>query len=147
MSKKRDRSEASEEKQARWQQEAVESWGDGVKQSIRLWNSYSEAEQQAILQEGSEIYQAIAAHMDEGADSPTIRALMVRWHENLRHFYEPTIELLGGLGAMYHDHPEFNATFTAIDPALPGFLKEAVAVYVDELETQWLERELGILEE
>jgi hypothetical protein len=48
---------------------------------------------------------------------------------------------------MYDDHPDFNATFTAIHPDLPGFLKKAITYYVDELETHWLERELGILEE
>jgi hypothetical protein len=55
--------------------------------------------------------------------------------------------VLEGLGNLYYDHPEFNATFTAIDLALPGFLQKAIAVYVDELETQWLEQELGILKE
>jgi hypothetical protein len=65
----------------------------------------------------------------------------------MHYFYEPSIEVLGGLGDMYHDHPDFNATFTAIHPDLPAFLKEAIAHYVDVLETRWLEKELGILED
>jgi hypothetical protein len=112
-----------------------------------LWNNYSEERKAEIMLEGGNIYQAIAANMDKGAASPEIQALLARWHEHLRYFYEPAIETLEGLGNMYYDHPDFNATFTRIDPRLPGFLKEAIAHYVDVLETKWLERELGILEE
>lgn len=137
----------SEETQEEYEKEAVEQWGEGAAQSIRLWNSYSEERKRDVMLEGSNIYQEIAANMDKDADSPEVQALLVRWHEHLRNFYEPSIETLGGLGDMYHDHPDFNATFTRIDPDLPGFLKEAIAHYVDVLETRWLERELGVLEE
>ncbi|MBN1428472.1 MAG: MerR family transcriptional regulator [Anaerolineae bacterium] len=137
----------SEEKQKQYEKEAVDHWGDNASQSIKLWHSYSDERKAQIMQEGGDIYVEIVANMGKGADSPEIRALLVRWHQHLRYFYEPTIEVLGGLGNMYHDHPDFNATFTRIHPDLPVFLKEAIAIYVDELETRWLERELGILEE
>jgi DNA-binding transcriptional MerR regulator len=137
----------SEEKQREYEAQAVELWGDTVKESTRLWNSYSEAEKKAILEEAGEIYQAITANMERGPQSPEIQAQLARWHANLRFFYEPSIEVLAGLGQMYHDHPDFNATFTAIHPDLPAFLKEAIAHYVDVLETRWLEKELGILED
>ena len=135
MSKKNIFAGFSEEKQKQYEKEAVANWGEGAAQSIKLWNSYSDERKEGIMQEGSEIYQEIVANMDKGADSPEIRALLVRWHEHLRYFYEPTIEVLGGLGDMYDDHPDFNATFTRIHPDLPAFLKEAIAIYVDELET------------
>lgn len=147
MSKKNVFKGFDEEKQKQYEKEAVDNWGENAAQSIKLWKSYSDERKAEIMQEGNAIYQEIAANMDKGADSPEVRALLVRWHEHLRHFYEPSIEVLDGLGKMYNDHPDFNATFTKIDPALPAFLKESIAVYVDELETKWLERELGILEE
>lgn len=137
----------SDEKQKQYEQEAIDQWGETARQSHKLWNSYSDERKAQIMQEGSDIYLEIVANMDKGPDSPEIRALLVRWHQHLRYFYEPTIEVLGGLGTMYHDHPDFNATFTKIHPDLPAFLKKAIALYVDELETKWLERELGILEE
>jgi DNA-binding transcriptional MerR regulator len=137
----------SPEKQKQYEEEATNLWGDTVKQSTRLWNSYSEQEKQEIMQEGSAIYQDIVANMSKGPQSPEIQALLVRWHQHLRYFYEPSLEVLSGLGDMYNDHPDFNATFTAMDPDLPAFLKQAIACYVDELETQWLEKELGILRE
>ena len=137
----------SEEKQKEYEAQATELWGDSVKESMKLWNSYSDEEKEAVMEEGSRIYQDLADSMDRGPDHPDVQAILARWHKHLRYFYEPTIEVLGGLGDMYHDHPDFNATFTAIDPDLPAFLKEAIAVYVDELETRWLEKELGILED
>ena len=137
----------SQEKQKQYEEEAVNQWGDTAKQSIQLWNSYSEQKKAQIMQESGEIYADIIAKMNLGPQSPEIQALLARWHQHMRYFYEPSLEVLKGLGEMYHDHPDFNATFTAMHPDLPAFLKEAIAIYVDELETQWLERELGILRE
>jgi hypothetical protein len=147
MSKKKIFEGFSPEKQQHYEEEAARLWGDSVKESTQYWNSYSEEKKQAIMQEGSAIYADIAANMSKGPESPEIQAMLARWHQHLRYFYEPSLEVLGGLGNVYYDHPDFNATFTAIDPALPAFLKKAIAIYVDELETQWLEKELGILKE
>lgn len=137
----------SPEKQKQYEQEAQNLWGDSVKQSVQLWNSYSEEQRAEILKEAGDIYTEIIGKMPLGPNSPEVQALLVQWHQNLRHFYEPSLEVLRGLGETYHDHPEFNATFTAMHPDLPAFLKEAIGLYVDELEMQWLERELGILRE
>jgi DNA-binding transcriptional MerR regulator len=137
----------NEDKQKQYEEQAVDQWGENAAKSIKLWKSYSEERKAAILQEGSHIYQEIVDNMHKGPASPEIRELLVRWHQHLHNFYEPTIEVLEGLGNMYHDHPDFNASFTKIHPDLPAFLKEAIGIYTDELETKWLERELGILEE
>lgn len=139
MSKKQIFQGFNKEKQKQYQEEATGLWGDTVTESIKLWNSYSEERQQAVLAEGDAIYTNIAAHMDKGSQSDEIQTLLIRWHDHIRHFYEPSIETLAGLGDMYHDHPDFNTTFTAIHPDLPGFLKQAIAHYVDVLETRWLE--------
>ncbi|MBN1265010.1 MAG: MerR family transcriptional regulator [Anaerolineales bacterium] len=132
-----------EEQQKEYEKEAVERWGESARESIQLWYSYSDERKQKIMQEGSDIYTGIAARMDLGAGSPEIQALLGRWHQHLRHFYEPTIEILAGLGQTYNDQPDFKATFTRIHPDLPVFLKEAIRIYVDRLETEWLEREAG----
>lgn len=131
---------------ARREREAVEAWGDLAQDSIRKWKSYSKERQAEIVREAQEIYEKIGDSMGSGPGSPEVRALLEMWHENLRNFYEPSIELLGGLGKTYSDHPEFRATFEKIHPDLPEFLTEAIGRYVDELETRWLERELGVLE-
>ena len=99
------------------------------------------------MQEGSQVYLDLVAHMSLGPTSPEVQTILERWHQHLRYFYEPTLEVLHGLGNAYNDHPDFNATFTAIHPDLPPFLQKAILHYVDVLETEWLERELGILKE
>jgi len=121
----------SPETQKKYEEEAVTQWGITAKQSIKLWYSYSEEEKQKIMAEGKAIYSDIIANMDKGADSPQIQALLSRWHQHMRYFYEPTLEILRGLGEMYCDNPDFNATFTKMHPDLPAFLKEAILYYVD----------------
>jgi hypothetical protein len=98
------------------------------------------------MEEGKSIYLDMVAAMDKSPDSPEVQQILVRWHQHLRYFYEPSMETLRGLGNMYNEHPDFNATFTEIHPDLPAFLQKAILVYVDVLETKWLERELGLLE-
>jgi MerR family transcriptional regulator, thiopeptide resistance regulator len=126
----------SPEKQEQYEQEAIEQWSETARQSIRLWNSYSAEKKAAILQEGGEIYSGIAVQMGQGPGSPEVQAWLSQWHQHMCYFYEPSLEGLRGLGEMYHDHPDFNATITAIHPDLPAFLKAAIAIYVDKLETQ-----------
>lgn len=138
----------SDEKQKQYEQEAKQQFGeDRVKESLQLWNSYTDAQKEQIKQEGSQVYLDLVKHMDQGHASPDVQAILVRWHQHLRYFYEPSLEVLRGLGNGYNEHPDFNATFTAIHPDLPAFLQKAITHYVDVLETEWLERELAILEE
>lgn len=148
MSKKRIFTGFSDEQQQHYEQEAIQRYGEArVRETTQRWSSYSAEQKEQILQEGGAIYQELAAQMPAGPQSPAVQALLVRWHQHLRAFYEPSLDLLRGLGNTYHDHPDFNATFTAIDPDLPAFLQQAISHYVDVLELEWLERELAALEE
>lgn len=107
-----------------------------VKESIQRWASYTAQQKQAIFAEGNQLYADLAALMQSGiaADSPEAQAVMARWHQHIRHFYEPTPEILGGLGQMYNQHPDFIATFQQIHRDLPPYLEQAVAHYCDALE-------------
>jgi hypothetical protein len=62
-------------------------------------------------------------------DSPDVQACLARWHQHLRYFYEPTWEILRGLGGMYAASPDFRATLEKMDPDLPDYLNEAIQVY------------------
>ncbi|MBN1535783.1 MAG: MerR family transcriptional regulator [Anaerolineales bacterium] len=124
------------EKQKHYEEQAENMWGEKAKQSIKLWYSYSEQDKQKIMQEGSQIYTDIIANLDKRPQSPEIQDILIRWHRHMRYFYEPTLEILRGLGDMYHDNPDFNATFTQMHPDLPKFLKIAINYYVDTLEKQ-----------
>ena len=116
-----------------------------VDESRKRWGSYSKAEREMVIDEGNAIYADIAQAIEaeKSPDSADVQALMARWHEHLRYFYEPTLDVLRGLGMMYTTHPDFIANFTELHPALPRYLEEAITVYVDTLETAEIERLLA----
>ena len=124
----------TDEEQKKYDKEARELWGDAeVEPTVKRWNSYSKEKQQHILAEGSEIYKSLAANMPKGPDSPEVQALIARWHQNLRYFYEPSKDRLLGLAQMYDDNPGFQKTFRKFHPDLATFMKQAVEIYVKNL--------------
>ncbi len=124
----------SEEKQEQYQQEAIERYGEEtVMQSVRRWNSYTPQQQEDIKAEGGAIYTDLAAAVGKGPESDEVQRILVRWHEHLRHFYEPDPQYLRGLGHLYNQHPDFIANFQALHPDLPEFLEKAIGHYCDNL--------------
>lgn len=138
----------SEEQQQQYEQEAARRYGaETVAETSARWKRYTPEQQQRIMEEGGQIYRDLVDAMPGGAESEQTQAIIARWHQHLRAFYEPTFEVLAGLGHTYEHDPEFYAFFAKIHPGLPSFISRAVTVYVDALENAWLERELQILEE
>jgi len=123
--------DTSEEQKQEYADEAARRWDPKtVKESMRLWKSYSPEKKQAIKDEGNVIYTDLIAAMEQGAESAVVQAIIARWHQHIRYFYEPTLEILEGLGHGYNNDPAFNATFTALHPDLPAFLEAAITHYV-----------------
>lgn len=128
----------SDQQQKQHERELRLEYGpDTVNESIRRWNSYTEAERARIKDEGEAIYADLAEALNagEGPNSSVVQAILTRWHAHLHHFYEPTLEILECLGQMYNTHPDFIARFEKMHPELPVYLQSAVTHYVDELET------------
>lgn len=124
----------SPEQELAYAEEAQRRWGEkNVKESQKRWGSYTPEKKQRILAEGGEIYQAIAAAIPHGPASPQAQDGIARWHQNLRYFYEPTKEILQGLGDLYNDDPDFNAFFQRIHPELAGFMRQAIQIYCSKL--------------
>ncbi|MBL8132614.1 MAG: TipAS antibiotic-recognition domain-containing protein [Anaerolineae bacterium] len=133
----------SEKKQQYYERLARLEYGpDKVNESAQRWAGYSEKQRDAIMQEGSRIYTDIAHAIEaqQPSDSAAVQAMLARWHQHLRYFYEPTLEILRGLGEMYPVNPEFAATFARIHPALAEYLRDGIRVYVDGLESAELAR-------
>jgi DNA-binding transcriptional MerR regulator len=123
-----------EETQRAYEAEASQMWGEKiVKDSRRRWDSYSKEKQTAILTEAGEIYRALMTHMGDDPGSPQVQTGVAAWHQNLRNFYEPTVEVLRGLGHAYSQDPRFRATFTKMHPDLPEFLTAAIEHYCASL--------------
>jgi hypothetical protein len=146
MSKKKAFKMHSDEKQKEYEREIRLEYGPNmVNQSVKLWNSYSKKQQQEIMDVGNDIYNELIEAIEDGKrpEGKTVQRLLARWHEHLRYFYEPTPEILRGLGEMYNTHPDFIANFKKMHPKLAEFVREGINHYVDELETAELERMLA----
>lgn len=128
------------EKQKQYEQEIANNPRydqEKVKESQRRWESYTPQQKKVIFDEGKQVYTDLVALIQAGvhAESRETRAIMARWHQHLRYFYEPTPEILRGLGHMYNEHPDFIATFQQFHPDLPPYLEQAVMHYCDTLDT------------
>jgi DNA-binding transcriptional MerR regulator len=139
MSKKRlfEAFTISQEKQQEYQRSARLQYGPTiVDESVKLWNSYSQAKKDAIGDEGRQIYSDLVDAIEAGkpSQSAEVQAILVRWHEHLRYFYEPNLDILRGLGELYNTNPDFIANFKKLHADLPEYLQEGITAYVDELE-------------
>ena len=146
MSKKQTLKPHSDAKQKQYEREARLQYGaESVNTSIQRWNSYSKAKQDEIMAEAGVVSTDLVEAMKrERLSGPVdVTDILDRWQQNLRYFYEPTLEILRGLGEMYNADPEFNAFFQKIHPDLPAYLQEKITQYVDDLETVELERMLA----
>ncbi len=123
----------SEEKQAQYEQEARELWGDArVDASNKLWSSYGDEQKAAIQAERDAIFGAFRDHMDEGHTSPAVQALIPRLQQHIGNFYDCPLACLRGLGRMYIEHPDFRATFERIRPGLAEFIQQAIEHYIEQ---------------
>lgn len=146
MSKKRLFQPFSDEKQKEYEREIRLEYGpDIVNQSVRRYNSYTDAERQKIGDEGNRIYADLVGAIEAqlSPESEEVQAIMQRWHEHLRYFYEPTLEILRGLGDLYNDHPDFRANFAKLHENLAEYTRSAIRQYVDALEYAEIERMLA----
>ena len=80
----------------------------------------------------TDLVEAMKAGKD--AHSAEVHDILTRWHNHLRYFYEPTLDILHGLGEGYNTHPDFIAFFQQLHPDLPAYLQETITQYVDDLE-------------
>lgn len=134
------------EQQKQYEREVRLEYGtELVEESRQNWNSYTESQKEKVMAEGNQIYRDFAKAIEDGKrhDSKEVSEILERWHQHLRYFYEPNLDLLRGLGMMYNTNPDFVANFQKIHEALPAFLEQAIDNYVDELETAELERMLA----
>ncbi|MBC7811220.1 MAG: MerR family transcriptional regulator [Burkholderiales bacterium] len=136
----------TKEKQEHYTRLARLQYGpETVNKSIQLWNSYGPVKQEAIREEGGEIYTELGRAIDAGLEpqSAEVQAILERWHDHLRYFYEPSLDILRGLGEGYRSTPDFVAFFSQIHTELPEFIAAAITTYVDDLETAEIERLLA----
>lgn len=130
------------------QKKISSKWGsDRISESNKRWDAMTPEEQREVLEECSDIFEELAEHIGEDPENEDVQKLMIRWHEFIRNFYEPSIEVLRCLGLMYVYDEEFANKFREIDPNLPDYLEKTVNSYVNILEDKWLESQYQVLEQ
>ncbi|HYF61866.1 MAG TPA: MerR family transcriptional regulator [Herpetosiphonaceae bacterium] len=121
-----------EAQQERYEQEVAQKYGESrLKESKRRWGGYSAERRAEIMAEGGAIYLDLAGMIGRDPADPDVQAAVARWHQHIRHFYEPTAAILRGLGQGYAEDPAFAAFYQRIHPELPGFLRAAITHYCD----------------
>jgi DNA-binding transcriptional MerR regulator len=127
----------SEDKQAQYEEEAARRWDEKtVRESSRRWRDYGVEKKAQIKADGEGIYSDLLANMGKGHASPKVQAIIGRWHQHLRYFYEPSVEVLIGLAHLYNEDPAFASTFQKIHPDMPAFLEQAILLYCEGLGTR-----------
>ncbi len=122
--------------QARYEQEAADMYDPQiVSESSRRWKNYSAEDKARITAEGGAVYLELAALLGREPGDAAVQTVITRWHQHMRSFYEPTPEILRGLGQGYAANPQFAAFFQTIHPDLPDFMRRAIDYYVDHLPT------------
>lgn len=120
--------------QARYEQEAAAMYDPQlVSETSARWKQYTAADKQRIMAEGGAIYRELAALIGRDPGDAAVQAVITRWHQHIRSFYEPTAEILRGLGQGYVENPQFAAFFQTIQPDLPDFMRRAIDYYVEQL--------------
>jgi hypothetical protein len=121
----------SEAEQERLADEAAQRWdSETVRASNAKWKQSAPETKQQILDEGNALYADLIAAMPEGASSPTVQAIIGRWHAHLQHFWSPNDDQLVGLADLYNEDPRFRDNYEAMKPGLAPFMREAVREYV-----------------
>ncbi len=126
----------SKEELKEWNKEAEQRWGhtDQYKQSVGRYESLTKKQKLQMEKDGDALMDEIVLHMDKGASSPEVQALVQRHYDSLRFFYEPTFELYRNLADMYVGYQgdtRFRTYFEKHHKRLPEFMRDAIYVFCD----------------
>ena len=85
----------------------------------------SEAQWQALREQGNAVTQAIADAMDQEPQDPSIQTLVAQHFAWIGNFYTVTPQIYRGLAQLYVENDKFRAFYERVAPGLADFLSEA----------------------
>lgn len=127
----------SAEKQAEWEKEIVDRYGeDGrakIAESKANFAKMSKDDMAASKAETEAIGRAFARAMNAGepAGSGSAQVLAARQYAWVCRAWKPNRTAFIGLGRMYADHPDFRATYDALAPGLADYMADAMKAYAE----------------
>jgi DNA-binding transcriptional MerR regulator len=121
-------------KQAEYQKEARQRWGDEV---IDAANARVKDKPKEWWDQGSAKWlntlETLIALIDAGKspDDPAVLDAVAQHYQWICEFWTPNRESYTALGQMYVDDPRFKANYDKTDPRLAEFLRDAMATYAE----------------
>ncbi len=118
-----------------YEDEVRRRWGgtDAYEESARRTASYSKEDWRRIREESDEITAGFVRAMDDGLppEDQTVQALAQRHHDHLaRYFYDPGLEMYGGLADLWIDDARFTKNIDKARPGLAAYQRAAVKAWV-----------------
>jgi hypothetical protein len=86
-----------------------------------------------IAEENDKLMKKMVACMGGGPMSREVQTLIAQHYQNLRHFYEPNLELYRGLANMYVDDARFAANYEKYSEGLAVFMRDAMLFYCEQI--------------
>ncbi|HEX6341641.1 MerR family transcriptional regulator [Umezawaea sp.] len=123
------------DKQARYEEELVERYGEGAKEHIAeskaKMRSWDKAEVDRFTAEWKDVAERYAALFDAGVavDAPEALELTDRHYRWICLSWTPNRESYTGLGRLYVDAPDFKSQFDAHAEGFAEYVRDAIAAY------------------
>lgn len=123
------------ERQARYETELVEQYGEGVREHFRTareaTREWTHQDQLDAQRRWDELDDEVLAVMRSGAapDSSAALAVMAGHYAEVARFWTPDRTSYRGLGQTYVDNPEFKARYDEKAPGLAEYLRDAAAAF------------------
>ena len=125
------------EKQARYEAELIERYGERVRprieESKRRMSTWTKADAATSKEVWQGFLVQLAEVMAAGAavDSEQVQSIVDRHYGWVCQFWTPDRESYPGLGQLYVDAPDFRVQFDEVHPGLAEYLRDAIAVYAN----------------
>lgn len=118
----------------KYKEEVKERYGktSAYKESKEKTSKYSKGEWENIMGEAAEIYEGLAALMDENPSNEKVQELVGKWRSHIsKNYYDCTLEIFRGLALMYVADERFTENIDKYGEGLAQFLSEAMNIYCD----------------
>ncbi len=114
--------------------EAKKRWGhtEAYKQSVERVGRLTKEDFDKIKLESENLINRIVANRGKGPESDEIQQLIAEHYNNLRHFYEPNLEMYAELGRMYVEDSRFGAYFEKFSSGLAKFMCDAINIFCEK---------------
>ncbi len=128
----------SPQKQAEWEREIVDKFGEAgaakIAESKANFGRMTKADMDAGKAEMAAITSAFAAALTAGepAESSPVQALAARQYAWVCRAWKPNRDAFIWLGRMYVEHADFRATYDAVKPGLAEYMSEAMTAFAEE---------------